>query len=471
MYAQEAMNDTALVEDLAKFAKDVACLHGFLVRPKEPKNSELVTYLPFTLFPTPIQRAAYYQAIEVQNHYNTLMDRVSQDTDFLEEALSSTMKVDKFTARLFRIHKQMLKEGKSPTVVLGLNRSDYMVDQAQDGRPSLKQIEFNTFAAGAGGLAAAIVNVHKNILTVAGRHEESQRVLENNPPAGQAKAMAKAWELYGSKRAVLLMIINKEERNVFDQRWLQMALLKLNLPMILRCFKDVSTNGFLDEDNRLFVDGKEIAVVYFRDGYTPQQYSSEEDWEARLMIERSLAVKCPDIATHLAGTKKIQQVLAQPGVLERFFPGQPYVVEQIRSTFTGLYSLDVGPEGDRTFEMALADPERFVLKPQREGGGNNIYGSNICEVLKKITAEERSCCILMEKVRPIPSPNILLRHDTPLTITDCLSELGVYGAYVRHGKDMVMNETVGHLLRTKVATFSDGGILKGAAGLDNPLLF
>ena len=28
-----------------------------------------------------------------------------------------------------------------------------------------------------------------------------------------------------------------------------------------------------------------------------------------------------------------------------------------------------GPEGDRTVAMALANPDKFVLKPQREGGG------------------------------------------------------------------------------------------------------
>lgn len=59
------------------------------------------------------------------------------------------------------------------------------------------------------------------------------------------------------------------------------------------------------------------------------------------MIERSLAVKCPDISTHLAGTKKVQQVLAKPGVLEKFFPDKPQVVEQIRATFAGLYTLDI----------------------------------------------------------------------------------------------------------------------------------
>ena len=28
-------------------------------------------------------------------------------------------------------------------------------------------------------------------------------------------------------------------------------------------------------------------------------------------------------------------------------------------------------------EMAIRDPERFVLKPQREGGGNNVYGKEV----------------------------------------------------------------------------------------------
>ncbi|XP_028075605.1 uncharacterized protein LOC114277849 isoform X2 [Camellia sinensis] len=34
-------------------------------------------------------------------------------------------------------------------------------------------------------------------------------------------------------------------------------------------------------------------------------------------MEQSSAVKCPSISYHLAGTKKIQQELAKPNVLER----------------------------------------------------------------------------------------------------------------------------------------------------------
>lgn len=59
------------------------------------------------------------------------------------------------------------------------------------------------------------------------------------------------------------------------------------------------------------------------------------------MMERSCAVKCPNISTHLTGTKKVQQELARPGVLESFFPDEPETVTQIRATFTGLYTLDM----------------------------------------------------------------------------------------------------------------------------------
>ncbi len=41
-----------------------------------------------------------------------------------------------------------------------------------------------------------------------------------------------------------------------------------------------------------------------------------------------------------------------------------------------------GADGDKTVQMALADPERFVLKPQLEGGGK---ASNMAQSLIKNT--------------------------------------------------------------------------------------
>lgn len=465
--------NTTLIKDLADVAKDEALLQGILMRTEEMSNSsELVTYAPITLFPTPVPKAVFLQALAVQTHYNTLVDKISQDPDFLQEALASTIEVDDFTARLFRIHQQILKEGRSQSIVLGLNRSDYMLDQGEDGSSSLKQIEINTIAASFGGLSSRTAYVHRHVLKVAGKLEESQQILDNNPATGLARAVAKAWDLYGSERAVVMFLVEDSQRNIFDQRYIESELWKRNIPTIRKRFDDVWTTGTLDQDKRLYVDGQEVAVVYFRNGYMPQNYISEQAWDARLLIERSLAVKCPDISTHLAGTKKVQQVLSKPGVLERFFPDQPQVVAQIRVTFAGLYTLDMGPEGDKTVAMALAAPDRFVLKPQREGGGNNIYGSELRQVLQRLEeSTERMSYILMDKIHPAPVQNYLLRRDGPVEICDCLSELGVFGVYVRQGEDMVMNECVGHLLRTKNSDFSDGGVASGVAVLDNPLLF
>jgi glutathione synthase len=41
--------------------------------------------------------------------------------------------------------------------------------------------------------------------------------------------------------------------------------------------------------------------------------------------------------------------------------------------------------------MAKKNPENFVLKPQKEGGGNNVYGADIRPFLAKMkNPEERS---------------------------------------------------------------------------------
>lgn len=71
----------------------------------------------------------------------------------------------------------------------------------------------------------------------------------------------------------------------------------------------------MGEDGTLRVKGGgiEVAVVYFRAGYAPRDYFGQAEWDARLKLERSTAIKSPSIAYHLAGTKKVQQVLAQEG--------------------------------------------------------------------------------------------------------------------------------------------------------------
>ncbi|KAL4655309.1 glutathione synthetase [Arapaima gigas] len=464
---EEVLLNSDLIQELKEVARDAALLHGVLMRTKEsPNSSEVVSYAPFTLFPTPLPRPLFQQAVQLQILFNRLVDKISQDLSFLEEALASTIKVDDFTAQLFNIHRTVQQEGHSQSTVLGLIRSDYMLDLGPDGKTTLKQIEFNTIAASFGGLSSRTPDVHRHILKVAGLLEHQKRVMDNNPAAEFASALAKAWELYGSGRAVVMFLVEDVQRNIFDHRCVENELWKRNVPVIRKTFDDVFKTGLLDQEKKLFVlvpcavlCGSFLCCVFL------------QNWEVRLMMERSQAVKCPNIQTHLAGVKKVQQVLAQPGVLEKFFPNEPEAVAQIRATFAGLYALDVGEQGDRTVAMALANPEKFVLKPQREGGGNNIYGEDICRVLQGLKGNsERAAYILMDKIHPQPVENYLLCCNSAVKLTTCVSELGIFGTYIRQGTKMVWNQCAGHLLRTKSAEHDDGGIAAGVAVLDNPCL-
>lgn len=228
-------------------------------------------------------------------------------------------------------------------------------------------------------------------------------------------------------------------------------------------------------------------MAYFRAAYTPRDFPSEAQWEARLMLERSRAVKCPTLAYQLVGTKKVQQVLAEPGQLERFLGDAPEAVARLRSCFAGLYSLD-DASSEAIVAKALAHPHDYVLKPQREGGGNNLYEQDLHKALSTMKAEERAACACLVPPQPTghsPLPGILMDRIVPPTFETvflrdgqviCLravSELGIYSVFIgykyvavishtpnahyRRGDHVVLNEEAGHLLRSKNASQDDGG--------------
>lgn len=50
--------------------------------------------------------------------------------------------------------------------------------------------------------------------------------------------------------------------------------------------------------------------------------------------------------------------------------------QQLSGVFTGMWSLenyDDQPETQAIVAKAIANPHDYVVKPQKEGGGNNLY--------------------------------------------------------------------------------------------------
>ena len=66
----------------------------------------------------------------------------------------------------------------------------------------------------------------------------------------------------------------------------------------------------------------------------------------------------------------------------------------------GLWGLDDldAPEVAEVLARAEAAPDDFVLKPQREGGGNNLYGPELAARLRE--RKGLAAFILMQRIRP-----------------------------------------------------------------------
>lgn len=66
---------------------------------------------------------------------------------------------------------------------------------------------------------------------------------------------------------------------------------------------------------------------------------------------------------------------------------------------------------------ALENPDAYVLKPQREGGGNNYYGAELRTKLSELVADEsgeREAFVLMKRIRPFTFNALLYRDTGPL---------------------------------------------------------
>ncbi|KAF9110298.1 hypothetical protein BGX27_006556 [Mortierella sp. AM989] len=478
------MSDLAstLTEDqlqtLKDSALDFALSHGLVVRPPVSTNDTAggVINAPVSLFPTPFPVNAFNDAVNIQPLFNQLVHDISQDDAFLKEIMESLSTVDEFVKRLYDLYLIVKKEGIAQPASLGIHRSDYIIhlNPGQDfSEAKIKQVELNTISVSFGSLSSLTGDLHRYLHATTGYFSDKldASALPNSESiASIASGLASAHNLYGSKTAKVMMVIQPGERNAFDQRWIEYNLLKNHgVVLIRKTLAEIADHGRLDPETKaLYIGNQEISVAYYRSAYATTDYPTEKEWDGRLLAERSLAIKCPTIAYQLVGAKKVQQVLAAPGQLERFVK-DPEAVTQLRASFTGLYPLDSSPEGLAAYESALVNSDELVMKPQREGGGNNIYGKDIQTELKKLTAEQRNAYILMDIIRPPITKNILLRKGE-LQRADVVSELGVYGIYLHDGYKTIRNDNGGHLLRTKGVESNEGGVAAGFAVIDSPLL-
>lgn len=431
--------------------------------------------------------------------------------------LKQVVEGDEFTRRLLDLHTSPAAPLPSPLpsafraappAALGLYRYDYfMQDPPPPGAPpapTLCQVELNTMAASFGCLGARVRDVHA--LTIATGLGPPGATLDDLPAndaedrlaaglaAGHAAYIAddRSRGLEGGLPALPVVVVQPGERNVYDQMLLGLALLRatdgkvplqrLSLAQLAAWGTvDPATNALVvrlptDETSAATVAGEgsqwatpitayRVSVAYFRAGYTPNDYPTDAEWAARTSLHASDAIAVPTVGVQLVGTKKVQQVLTAAGEVERYL--EPGDAAAVRATFMPQLSLAPGAEGDANAATAIADANSWVLKPQREGGGNNLYGADVAAALRRMDPVERGGWVLMRRILPVRVPNVVVRAGVGRA-AEVVCELGVFGIYLAQaGGEVTLNEASGTLLRSKLADVEDGGVAAGVAVLDS----
>ncbi|CAH8562502.1 unnamed protein product [Schistosoma turkestanicum] len=501
-----------------KLASEFAVSNGIL-----KSNDGNPSILSCTLLPSPLPKLLLCRAQSVQCDFNLLYHKVAMDHEFLDTILKPVLAVDHYLRSLWGIYSQIRTNEVTQNIVLGLNRSDYMLhvkedlsdtertsltnrlqstlvaaqshietqDEAWDGL-SIRQVEFNMIACSFCGLAPRIVPQHRISLSL---HGISSNLNDRVPDCCSAdrfsEALLSACQMYVedcSRRNLvttkisILVVVGDNEKNIYDQRALIGCLLQKNphVNVLYHSFDYLKTGIKLDPNFRLFVDNQEVAVVYFRTGYTPDAFPDEETWNVKYQLERSLAIKCPCIQYMLANTKIIQAALSKSKYLSRFFKPNSSSYLNILSTFAHQYTLDeeMGISDSVEIQSAINDcllkPDNYVLKPQREGGGNNYFGEELVQKLKSImNHSDRKFYVLMERIRPYIFENSILNSTSSseeLTVKKMVTELGIFGAILARKDEIYLNEVSGHLLRSKPLESNEGGIVAGYGCLDSPFL-
>lgn len=484
--------------------KDWSIAHGLAVRPapsfvqqSQDPSGVLATTAPVTIFPSLFPRRCFEDGLSIQKAYNELYSAIARDEEWLQGIVEELVDVDDFVAKLWQTHLAVKKEGYVQDLSLGLFRSDYMVheDPSQSNpTPGLKQVEFNTIASSFGGLSSQVSALHKYLLDLGAYPSSTSSIIkadalrQSQSTSRLAKGLAAGHKAYGESKTgrplCVLFVVQDPERNVFDQRHLEYALLEENGVQAFRLpFGKTLAHTKLDDDRTLIytpphspATSYEVTTIYYRAGYSPDDYVKEQDWEARLHLEKSKAIKCPSVLTQLAGCKKVQQVLATPQSphLKRFLPDDD-VASRLLKTFAPIYPLDKSDAGQEAKKLAT-DPSsaiRYVLKPQREGGGNNIYRKSIPPFLQKLPEAQWPAYILMEMIEPPPLRNAIIRNGI-VERGGVICELGVYGVCLWRGGagngqkgEILENFEAGYLLRTKGDQSEEGGVAAGFGAVDS----
>jgi hypothetical protein len=198
--------------------------------PSEQDHSHLYVHAPISLHPFPLSRKLYQHLLTLAPIFNTLVDKIAREEEWLLQTLKETAKADpEFVGKLIEVWQTLRTEapsvergGLKQKWKLGIHRSDYMLQSShpldtdkvkssqlhQDAylshtHTTALQVELNTIAASFAGLSTKVSGLHKFLagwVNGVGEAQTKDYLPENKAVQNIAKAIAKAASIYKEEK-------------------------------------------------------------------------------------------------------------------------------------------------------------------------------------------------------------------------------------------------------------------------------
>ncbi|GLR06452.1 glutathione synthase [Vibrio hyugaensis] len=472
-----------VIEDACEWA----IMHGVAFR----QADNTARHCPFSIVPMTIERDVYEHLKTVTPLIAKLISHVSEDHDFLQTSLSELAEADAFFGRLMELHREVhgdiinrIPPARQPLLLM---RTDFMDDRKHGARV----IEFNGIAAGMAPFGQRATELHQFIKTQWGSVYQDWLEDEHAIPAdnvgmeqlalGIATAAKKVKAHFNEEGTpTFLMVVQKNEGNVYDQHLLEIELQKLDVRTVRRTFEQLSSKLSSGERQRLVLeDIGGVDVVYLRAGYQYMDYFSPELNEpiccqalsqTRLFMEKHHVAMNATISQQLATSKSMQMLLTMMPASEYLRWGlNPKEAELVKSVLADMKPINT--DSIKWF-AASGNKDEWVLKNQGEGGGHCIFGEDISKQLSRLPKEQYNAWALMQRLHPHErdKPTIAVRDGQQTLVNDLVSEIGLFTVHYKGEPVTELDGYAGYLIRSKPASENEGGIHSGKGILDSLVL-
>ena len=471
-----------LTVEAAESAVDWALSHGMAFK----DNSSSATHTAFSFTPVSISQKRYFSLKSGVNLLGKLMHSVSENHEFLYQAIAPIADGDAFFKALLNMHQQLHQSEKTAKrLPLLMMRSDFM-DDAEIG-PRL--VEFNGIAAGMGPFGELTHQLHQHLQQQWGlvyrqfSDKQNGELVENSAIERLSQAIADATfkvknTFKDAGKATFMMVIQEQEDNVFDQHLLEYALQQKGMKTIRKTFKELANNLSTGANERLLLNGETpIDTVYLRAGYQYCDYVANDLgtrhccqslMQTRVFIEQHHVAVNATVSQQLATSKRVQMLLSSMTAEElTTFGLTKSEAEQVKLLLGEMKPVNK----DSHKWLSKESLDDWVLKNQGEGGGHCIFGDNILPKLAQLSSSQFHVWSLMRRFHPKPrvKPALIVRKGEIEQVDNLISEIGMFtvhfdDVHVDEGEEQTY---AGYLIRSKPADSHEGGVHSGLGVLDS----